>query len=134
MSDVGFVNHGFRVAPTVGYLRKYPDMLVGNFSGGIQYFKGVSRNDVGIASFYNNDLQAEIYPNPLSKDIVSVRLPQNVPCAVIRLFSITGSLLLEYSLTAGLNEINLTDFDNGIYFYDIKSGFSDKKGKVLIIK
>ena len=134
VSGVEFGNQGFRVAPTVGYLKKYPDMLVGNFSGGIQYFNGVSRNDVGIASFSYNDLQAEIYPNPLSKDIVSVRLPQNVPCAVIRLFSITGSLLLEYSLTAGMNEINLTDFENGIYFYEIKSGFLDKKGKLLIVK
>mgnify|MGYP002855091705 CR=1 FL=1 len=134
VNDVEIGNQGFRVAPAVGYLKKYPDMLVGNFSGGIQYFKGISRNDVGIAPFDYGDLQAEIYPNPLSSDNVNVRMPQNVSGAVIRLFSITGGLLLESSLRSGLNEINLSDFYNGIYFYDIKSGCSSVKGKLLIVR
>jgi hypothetical protein len=80
---------GSRVAPWVADLNNdtFPELLVGNYRGGLAYFKGTQPppDTVGIVHFTLPDLKINIYPNPFTDEIFveTLHILDFVNCRII---------------------------------------------------
>tara|TARA_B110000503_G_scaffold143169_1_gene242987 strand:- start:3439 stop:4212 length:774 start_codon:yes stop_codon:yes gene_type:complete len=70
-----------------------------------------------------NENHFSIYPNPVSQNLILET--QNTMGEIAQITSITGALLLEFSITKEKEKIDVSGFQNGIYF--LKVGEVTKK-------
>lgn len=78
-----------------------------------------------------NDVLTEtinVFPNPFSNKLSFITLDQN--SFKVHLFDIQGRKVLNQS-SANNEQIDLSNLDNGIYFYEVISGSNKYKGKVI---
>jgi hypothetical protein len=136
-SDIG----GIGIA--IGNLNNdnYPDMIIGNYSGGVSYFKGTHPNLAGINEYASTSfINAELYPNPSDKDIF-IKFPAtlDIENSDLRLFDLMGrSIPYRISKSGTTFSIDVSSFANGIYFYSVsgidknsQKGFS-ASGKFIV--
>jgi len=101
----------------------YKDMLVGNFSGGLNYFKGIIPAGVGFKKVNPPKSSVRIYPNP-AKNYIMVRFenPENLKNATVKLYTIEGKLVAErYLKSFATNKLDFSYLPSGIYFIDVES-------------
>jgi len=100
----------------------YPDMIIGNYSGGVSYFKGTHPNLAGINEYASTSfINAELYPNPSDKDIF-IKFPAtlDIENSDLRLFDLMGrSIPYRISKSGTTFSIDVSSFANGIYFYSV---------------
>jgi hypothetical protein len=79
--------------------------------------------------------QISVYPNP-SSDILNIEVGGGTTFddLKIRLFNSTGTLLYTQTFSNSSITIDLSNFVTGIYFLEVASNESDKKGTITIIK
>ncbi len=92
---------GIRTAPAVAYLTSttYPDLVLGNYAGGLNYFKGVAPQPYGIKD-RRGEYQGilHIYPNPANEYfILKIENALAYTQAVLKIFDATGRLILSES-------------------------------------
>jgi hypothetical protein len=81
----------------------------------------------GIKSYQQNELAANLYPNPNQGQItVEVSEP-----ATLVLSNIYGQQLVSQKLQSGANSIDLSEFAKGIYFAQIKRGDATRTYKIV---
>lgn len=73
-----------------------------------------------VAGIKNEPLarQFKISPNP-SGGLIEVELPQNASC--VRVFDLVGKEIKIQKVNAEKVEVNLADYENGIYFVEVKT-------------
>ncbi len=102
------------------------DLLVGNFRGGIAYYKGltisVGTKELELTSF-------KMFPNPTSSSF-SIELKEN---AVIEIFSVDGVLHYTSNLARGIHQVDL-QLPKAIYFVKITTENGNNSTKKLVIK
>jgi len=83
------------------------------------------------------DIQIQIYPNPVSNDNVNIkyRLPENT-IAKVEIYDITGHQLHHLILIEGIgnSEFDLSDFEKGLYIYFISINNKPYKIEKLIVE
>jgi hypothetical protein len=95
------------------------DMIVGNYSGGLSYYKGLSTN------FYHIDEhtlfnELSIYPNP-SSDILNIKFNSfNVVPKKLQLVDVSGRIIKEMGFKDNEMQIDLSEISNGIYFLSLQ--------------
>jgi len=132
-SVVSFTNEGgvlevyngnFRSSPIVydfnndGYL----DMMVGSFSGGLNYYKGIKAPGVGIneTSVFNPNIKA--FPNPIDNYVnIVFNEEESIKNVILEIFDISGRLVFnsQYSSPHKLR-INTSEFKKGIYIVQLR--------------
>lgn len=68
----------------------------------------------------NSNLNTKVYPNP-SNGIFNIELPFGNPAALIEIYSKQGKKIKAFSLTAGRNKIDLSDYIESIFYFKITS-------------
>ncbi|HNX22093.1 MAG TPA: FG-GAP-like repeat-containing protein [Bacteroidales bacterium] len=120
------IDEGIRCGAAIADLNgdQRPELIVGNWAGGLTFFSGSAPIPVEITK--HND-QVKVYPNPATDQITIELGAYNE--ATIQLFSITGQLITSIECNNPINSINCTSFSNGFYFLKIKthSGVITKK-------
>lgn len=136
-----FFNEGYRCAPAIGDLNNdgYPDMILGNFSGGLSFFKGISgpTHGVGISDYKNSKgFSVEIFPNPANNvlNIIFENQTLNHDYQVL-IKDLTGRVHLTKTISSQLTfPLNIDNLKNGFYLCQIikleKHGFE----REMIIK
>lgn len=128
-----YMGVGMRSAPAVYDFDNdgYKDMVVGNFSGGLNYFKGTIPTGVGIAEVKPEKLEFNIYPNPASNYIIlSFSNPELVRTAHVSLYTTEGKLVAERILNnPGTTRLNFDYLPNGIYLLGVESIDNNGKSK-----
>ncbi|HBN05970.1 MAG TPA: hypothetical protein DD434_09315 [Bacteroidales bacterium] len=86
----------------------------------------------------NNELEDKnsitIYPNPAS-DIVNLEIKDvNIEILELNIYNILGVLVKTKTISNDINQINISDLNNGIYFLDLKSKDFTTKQKLIIKK
>ena len=90
----------------------YPEMVAGNESGGLQFFKGAEEDstNIGIKEFVVKNKQAlTLYPNP-AQDYVTVLLSSDIAhdAQIIEIVSMSGSRLIVHNkINKGSNKVEL---------------------------
>jgi hypothetical protein len=97
----------------------YLDMMIGNYSGGLNFYHGLSTTYVGIEE---NKIYSDIlvFPNPAS-DVVKIKFnAMNVSSKKIQLMDLSGRVVKEVSCRENQSEISIFEFSNGIYFLNVQ--------------
>ena len=115
------INDGEHIAPILYDVNNDTrlDMLLGNYSGGLTFYRGLSTtyNDIAENTAYSD---FSVYPNPSSESLTLKFNSNNNSNKKIQVLDLSGRLLKETTSTNNQLQINVSDFSNGIYFLNIQ--------------
>ncbi len=144
-SDSFTIKCGWRTSPAIAHLGdpQKLDLLVGNFSGGVNYFSGKIQPQV--YTDINDKIPSSqqhviVYPNP-ADDSFSILLKDKTTPTLLHasLYDISGRVLLTQDVAPGNgNRISTKDIPNGLYFLRIEdrmpeTGLNYYTEKVIIL-
>lgn len=134
-TDVDF-DRGMRTGAVVCdlYSDGNPEMIVGNYSGGLEYFNGTV-NVFSDIEDYRQPNELDIYPNPAS-DEVTINFPEASGIAGISLYNIVGTEIISKTFNVRNNSVvfSLSDVGDGVYFIRTKIGNMVFMNKVMVVK
>jgi len=110
------------------------EMIVGNYSGGLEYFNGDV--DVLYDNIFDNSIsKLEIYPNPTS-DYIVISLDDIFGVAKVDLFNSMGVKIKSQlnKVSSSTMVLNLSDVENGVYLLVTEIGGTVYKNKVIVVK
>jgi len=90
-----------------------PDMILGNYAGGIAFFNSTNVNGVGIEEQSMSDVL--IYPNPVSDMLTIARNDHNGTEVTLRVFDMIGKEVYTGSSFNTTIQIDMSAFSKGIY-------------------
>ena len=124
------IKEGFRIVVAVAMLNgdQYPDMIVGNYAGGMSYFEGLPEIPVNIEPV---DVTADIlcYPNPTS-DIIHLET-NHEGCVRIQLYDIVGRKIIENNFNDNHFQLNISHLNSSIYLLKISQGEESSVYKIV---
>ena len=103
------------------------ELFAGNDLGGIELFEHDPNSTISISE-ESWEHQIVVYPNPTENLIYVLNLPEN---AKITLFNALGQQMYTDTVSSSRIELNLADFQRGIYFLAVESGGAVKTLKVV---
>jgi len=113
------IDEGIRISPCIGNLDNdiYPELLVGNWAGGISYFKGITVPD---STEKTNEIypetQIEVFPNPAADKVtIKILSSQTEINGHIELFDISGRIVKNLEISEVTTTINISGLREGIY-------------------
>jgi len=134
-SMVSFIYEGYRSAVAVANLRNdtFPDMIVGNYGGGVTFYKGITPPPAGIPEYaQSNSITTLAFPNPADGEL-SIKFRDNITIetATVSIFNIIGqSVKCSTAISQGNIIVNTTSLDNGLYFF-LMTGKNKNDGKEI---
>jgi type IX secretion system substrate protein/VCBS repeat protein len=110
------------------------EMIVGNYSGGLEYFNGVIDVNSGVPHNYTYN-SLDIYPNP-ANNIVNIKLPFEPEIVEVSIHDLYGKEYLSssYSFPGNIISIELDAMINGVFVLSARSGDSLYVSKLIIMK
>ena len=129
-------DRGIRTAATIGIITKddKPEMIVGNYSGGLEYFNGSAEVMPGYEDRTNMLQQLRIFPTP-SRDYAEVYTGIRDASIELSIYSINGQLLLSQAIqssTTGSFRVYTSSFENGVYIIRIIADSGLYQGKMVV--
>ncbi|HRW96082.1 MAG TPA: FG-GAP-like repeat-containing protein [Bacteroidales bacterium] len=123
MTNYQWINEGLQTAVAVTNLNndQYPDMIVGNFSGGLSFFAGTTPPPAGFGNEKLPSVNLIIYPNPVN-DFLYLELQENPDVQLLRyqLFDYTGKEWLSCRCKEnGKQELNVSGLPAGIFLLNL---------------
>ena len=125
------IDEGIRCGSAIADLNgdQQPELIVGNWAGGLSFYSGSAPIPVGITILED---QVKVYPNPAT-DQITIELGADNE-GTIQLFSVTGQLISSMNFNNSLYTINCSSFSNGLYFLKIQTHSGVITKKVCITK
>lgn len=113
------INEGIRIGVAVGSLNNdaFPDMIIGNFAGGMAYFEGLASIPFAVENATTTSIRC--YPNPAS-NLINIETNFNTPLQ-IQVFDITGRILIDKIFNENHFQLNISDLTPSIYLLKVKS-------------
>lgn len=104
------------------------DLLIGNYSGGISYYKGDSPTSI----YSNTELtDINIFPNP-TNNIININLGiNNLENSTIELIDLVGKIILNKIVTKQLVTFNLEGISQGVYLIKFKNNLGSQVYKII---
>ncbi len=138
MKNYLWIDDGLRSAVAIGNLNNdnFPDMIVGNYSGGLTFYNGITPPPAIVLDNTDRGLGIKIYPNP-ANETLNIEYPKVNDFRVEKL-AIMNVLGIEiFSTFEMLNQIDLNEFEDGVYLLKIElktSSTMKSAGFKIIIK
>jgi len=105
------------------------DMLIGNKSGGLNYYSGDITSNIFVNELENNII---IYPNPANEN-VTITATENI--SKIELYNNLGNLQLQQSNCKNKTiKLLLNELASGIYFVKVSTSKYNFTKKIIIVK
>ncbi len=121
------INEGDRISIAFADLNNdnYPELLVGNYSGGVTYFKGKQKLTSTNSPEGKEAIQLHLYPNPAT-NFLQIKLVNEAINSMkyIRVYSSLGALVQEFSATGNSFLLNTETWNSGVYSCKISVGNS----------
>jgi len=104
------------------------EMLVGNFSGGLNYFRGTDGPPViGILENNSKIGFCRVFPNPVSGLLeIEFSEKQSIDNFLLEIFNIAGEKLMNQQILRPKTTVNLTGLPKGVYFINISGKNSNR--------
>lgn len=133
-----YIYEGQRAAPALGDLDNdgFPEMIIGNYRGGLSYYKGVA--DVSSGLFERNNEAApafRIYPNPAT-DILNIvpEFSDGLNAYHLSIFDLSGRRIISHELFKGNSfNVDVSRLDPGAYMVQL-SGHQKGVSRLFIKK
>lgn len=108
------IREGIQVGVAVGFLHgdTYPDMILGNYAGGMAFFEGIMETPVNLNEAETQSL-IKYYPNPAS-DIVNIETTHNGKTQV-QIFDMIGRKIMETSFSDTHFQLNISNLSPSVY-------------------
>ncbi|MCQ2286412.1 MAG: T9SS type A sorting domain-containing protein [Bacteroidales bacterium] len=106
------------------------DMMVGNYAGGLAYFKGTSPLQVSNAVEKTGKMKFSVFPNPTA-DVIRVERLSSSEQVDYQLFDVNGRLLFAQKSSESVFTIDLSDWNDGFYFLRILSSNYSQTEKII---
>ena len=124
------IKEGLRIGVAIANLNgdSYPDMIVGNFAGGMSYFEGLPEIPVSIEPV---DMTADIhcYPNPTTDRIyIETKQEGNLQ---VQLFDAVGRIVPEESPDDNYFELNISHLNPAFYLLKISNETKSSVFKII---
>lgn len=137
-SKLGFIYNGIKSAVAVGFLDNdnYPDLIMGNISGGLCYYKGVFPLHSGVGEYVlDQKNEFDIFPNPANESVyIKPGGFFKGKKIKIEIFSSVGKLILSSEINAEVvNNIRVDHLHEGIYFCRLLTDSTYSVAKKLLI-
>ncbi|MFP4471603.1 MAG: T9SS type A sorting domain-containing protein [Bacteroidales bacterium] len=131
MKNYLWIDEGWRTALAIGNLNDddYPDMLVGNYSGGLSWFEGTAKPPASIEETGPDDDWIRIFPNP-ADDLLEIRMAEAPGSGLqeISMFDLTGRKIKQVFINLDqCSRINISDVQEGIYILQVTAKMQDAK-------
>jgi hypothetical protein len=113
---------GLRSAPWMGHLNSdtLPELIIGNYAGGVTLFLGDLMNGVDEATAMHFDFG--IYPNPTTTHFTLTNsLPQKQLPATFTIRNLNGQIILEKKINSSNEQIDVSGFSAGVYICTLQS-------------
>ncbi len=107
------------------------DMLLGNYSGGVSFYKGNNIPPLVSVKEFINLSELNIYPNPTKKSVIIDIQNNNFNNASIKIIDLLGKTLINQKVVAQKTSINLSNFSQGIYLVKFSNDLGSKVFKVI---
>ena len=107
------------------------DMIIGNYSGGLAYYKGDAPTIADINETITTNIQILVFPNPAT-NVISVQIENNFQSKMIdfEIYDLLGNKLIKKQIRNLNNaKIDVSELANGIYF--LKTTSISKNGQKL---
>lgn len=120
-----FARDGLMSAPLLHdfNLDGYPEMFVGNFNGGLRFYKGIEPQGVGVESVMTKqELGVNVFPVP-SSDVIWITIDgKNIFFDFhVSIFDVRGTLLTEKQIDTRINSwLDISALVNGVYIAKIE--------------
>lgn len=130
---MNFVSQGIKSAPLVHDFDSdgYPELLVGNFSGGVNFYKGTQPQSVGISEkVISPSINAQIFPVPTNESVsLMIEAGGTAKSLVINILTSQGQLIKTLKIQpADISTIDVSDLQSGAYLMVID--FTDRSGNL----
>jgi hypothetical protein len=119
----------------------YLDLAVGNYQGGVAFYKGVAKDPLGID--INDHLihfNFELFPNPSSNNVTVQINNQRGKTYLLEVYNVLGQFISSHNILYNTLTLDTQNLNDGVYLYKVYevSGHNDKitgaLTKRLIIK
>lgn len=122
-TDAHMLSSGKRLHPAVADLNAdgYPDVIVGNMSGGLHYYQGKAFNSISVEEEVLN-IETSILPNPSTGTV----LFEASEASEVALYDLLGKKAGTYEV----GTLHLLNLPKGLYVVH----FKDDKGNILATK
>ena len=123
MKNYLWIDEGLRSAVAVGNLNndEYPDMVVGNYSGGLSYFDGTTAPPAGFGDLEKTG-EFNLFPNPATNFITIIPTGnEKEKDLIFSIFDITGQKVMEIDQPHQNKIIEISKLKKGVYFVKIVS-------------
>ena len=114
------VCEGIRVGVAIGTLNgdSYPDMIVGNYAGGMSFFDGRAQIPFNITSQETEKIGC--YPNP-AREIVNI-VTNSEKGSLLQLYDLTGRKLREIILQDNHYQLDISNLKASLYLLKLTNG------------
>ncbi len=108
----------------------YQDMMMGNYSGGLGYYKGVDPPMIGIENEKSNLSEIDIYPNPANN---CIRIYNSTGSEIVKaiIYSINGQKLLIYKIIN--DQIDISVLTPGLFIVELISKEFTIRRKLVVV-
>lgn len=138
LGTIPTIKEGWRSSVAIGNLNNdtITDMLVGNYSGGLELYYGKPDKIFGINNQIHKLLSSLlITPNPAnSKVSINLKPDFQVKNTTLIINNIEGQQLKKYSIIDFPTSIDVSDFNNGIYLITVQTPIGFATGKMVICR
>ncbi len=108
------------------------DMLIGNYSGGVAFYKGnTTLINVGTDEQVNRLNNIKIYPNPTNNQITIDLDMLPTKNTTLQITDLVGKMLYNQTITNAKTVINLNNYNQGIYLVKLSNDNGIKVYKVV---
>lgn len=120
MKNYLWIDKGWRSAVAVAQLNgdEFEDMIVGNYSGGLSWFRGTLPPPEGVIDYFVPKIGLTIFPNPASKSfsLIVQEIP-GIRVEALRMFDYTGrEVNINFQFEETHVSVDLEDVHPGICF------------------
>ncbi|MFH0896180.1 MAG: T9SS type A sorting domain-containing protein [Bacteroidota bacterium] len=121
-TSFGGISEGMRSAVSLYNINNdsYMDMVIGNYAGGISFYKGILP-EVGIddQQSNSNDLLFQVYPNPANNRVTISLNDQKSKGALVQIFNISGMLVYSAFSDEQSFSLSIENFESGLYLVNV---------------